>query len=177
MLTSRGLLGLRRLPAIVRACSDSQGSSAGSPSDPDSLASFLNVVQSTQQELKEKRLAELQEKQASQLSAEESEQPKFTKLLRNSELTRYGYIKKGFVTKGIVTNVVNETIFVDFGGKFPFITQRPTENAEFYVRGAEVRIIFENLQNFQSDNSGRDLVKVTNAQFICRCSPGSSTGN
>ena len=153
MLTSRALLSIRRFPAIVRACSDARGSNSAqdgngaqdgshnakqsASSDQDGLASFLNVVQSTQAELEAKRLRELESENV-RLDAERGEKPKFTTLLRNSELIRLGYIKNGFITKGVVTSVVNDTIFVDFGGKFPFVTQRPTKNAEFYVRGAEV---------------------------------------
>lgn len=139
MLTSRGLLSIRRLPAIVRACSDAKDgrNTPGASSDQDGLASFLNVVQSTQAELEAKRLQALETGNA-QLEAESVEKPKFTTLLRNSQLTQLGYIKNGFVTKGVITNVVNDTIFVDFGGKFPFVTQRPAKNGEFYVRGAEV---------------------------------------
>lgn len=133
MLASRALRNFRRFSAGARACSDAKGDS----SDRDGLASFLNVVQSTQKELIAKQQAELGEEDA-QLIGDGAEKPRFTKLLRNSELVRLGYIKKGFVTKGVVTNVVNQTIFVDYGGKFSLVTQKPSTNAEFYVRGAEV---------------------------------------
>lgn len=137
MLASRALLNLRRLPQIARACSDAQ-SGGGSSTGSDSLASFLNVVQSTQKQLEERRLREEEETAAAQLDEADREKPRFTKLLRNSQLIKLGYIKNGFVTKGVVTNVVNDTIFVDFGGKFPFITKKPSKDSEFYVRGAEV---------------------------------------
>ena len=66
------------------------------------------------------------------------EKPKFTKLLRNSDLVRKGFIKSGFVTSGVITNVMNATVFIDYGGKFQLITQKPKLNEKFYVRGAEV---------------------------------------
>lgn len=134
MLASRALLSLRRLPTIARACSNAQ--SGGSSTENDGLASFLNIVQSTQKQLEESRL---REEEAAQLTDANQEKPRFTKLLRNSHLVRLGYIKNGFVTKGVIKNVVDDTIFIDFGGKFPMITKKPEAHNEFYVRGAEVR--------------------------------------
>lgn len=73
-----------------------------------------------------------------QAASVEEIKPKFTKLFRNSDLVKKGYIKNGFITTGTITNLIDDTIFIDYGGKFPFITQRPRQDAQYYVRGAQV---------------------------------------
>ena len=134
MLSSTKVLArLNKLNAIFRAYS-SKSSTTGSSEG--GLSSFLNVVQSTEKELKEKLTIkdDLEEKNL----IKDRPTTKFTTLLRYSELIKLGYIKKGFVTKGLITKMIDNTVFIDYGGKFMLISQKPEAENEFYVRGAEV---------------------------------------
>lgn len=108
----------------------------------DGLSSFMNIVKSTEKELKE----QIEKKDnIEDFQNKETSPAKFSTLFRNSDLVKLGYLKNGFMTKGIITNVMRDTVFIDYGGKFQLITQKPEKNREFYVRGAEVCLITLNL--------------------------------
>lgn len=76
---------------------------------------------------------------------EEEKDVEFTKLLRNSKLVDLGDPENKLVY-GKIYHVVGDDLYVDFGGKFPCVCQRPRKNAEEYVRGARVRLILKDLE-------------------------------
>jgi small subunit ribosomal protein S28 len=47
---------------------------------------------------------------------------------------------------GRIYHVVNDDIYVDFGGKFPAVVQRNRRRRDLYARGDEVRLLVKSLE-------------------------------
>ncbi|XP_018009643.1 28S ribosomal protein S28, mitochondrial-like [Hyalella azteca] len=63
----------------------------------------------------------------------------FLSLLRNSKFIELGD-PRGKLVEGRVMQVVGDDLYIDWGGKFLAVCQRPIKNQEKFIRGAVVRI-------------------------------------
>ena len=77
----------------------------------------------------------------------------FQKLLDESLLTKFGRPDNKCLV-GKITDVCNDDLYIDFGGKFEAVLKRPEEKSNFYKKGTLVRILlrkFEMTGSFLGD--------------------------
>ncbi len=77
--------------------------------------------------------------------AKSSECPSFASLLRQDPMMALGDVQ-GRLVEGVVLEVVDSHLYVDFGGKFLCVVPRPTKMPELYVRGTAVVLRLEELE-------------------------------
>ncbi|GFT45063.1 28S ribosomal protein S28, mitochondrial [Nephila pilipes] len=77
--------------------------------------------------------------------SEPKEEKTFLNLLRHSEFVQMGD-PFGKVAIGRIFQVVNNDLYIDFGGKFYCVCRKPKKNSQLYVRNAEVKIRINELE-------------------------------
>ncbi|KAH3897074.1 28S ribosomal protein S28, mitochondrial-like isoform X5 [Dreissena polymorpha] len=86
----------------------------------------------------------------------------FATLFRNSPFVQLGDLRDKVVI-GIINSVVGDDLYIDFGGKFMCVCQRPSYKAEDYVRGKRVRLYlqsFEMASKFMGSNKAVTLLEA-----------------
>merc|ERR1711976_951414 len=80
--------------------------------------------------------------------AKESSQT-FASLMRNSKFVQMGN-PEGKVVVGKIYHVVEDDLYIDWGGKFPCVCQRPRRGkSHLFTRGAQVRVLIKKTEMSQ----------------------------
>ena len=69
----------------------------------------------------------------------------FQKLLDESLLTKFGRPDNKCLV-GKITDICNDDLYIDFGGKFDAVLKKPEEKSNFYKKGALVRILLRKFE-------------------------------
>ncbi|XP_066935508.1 small ribosomal subunit protein bS1m-like [Clytia hemisphaerica] len=83
--------------------------------------------------------------QASSNVSEHSQSKTFQELLDESPIMKFGRPDNKCLV-GKITDVCNDDLYIDFGGKFEAVLKRPEEKANFYRKGSLVRILLRKFE-------------------------------
>ncbi|XP_037578656.1 28S ribosomal protein S28, mitochondrial [Dermacentor silvarum] len=70
---------------------------------------------------------------------------RFSTLLRNSKWIDLGD-PEGRIVIGKIFHIVEDDLYIDFGGKFHCVCKKPVKNSGDYVRGAKVRLRLNDME-------------------------------
>uniref|UniRef100_A0A023G7D1 Putative mitochondrial ribosomal protein mrp-s35 n=1 Tax=Amblyomma triste TaxID=251400 RepID=A0A023G7D1_AMBTT len=70
---------------------------------------------------------------------------RFSTLLRNSKWIDLGD-PEGRIVIGRIFHIIEDDLYIDFGGKFHCVCRRPAKNSGGYIRGARVRLRLNDME-------------------------------
>lgn len=141
MAAFRSLLRVGRVP-IVPYCRRFE-SSAGS-------GNSISEKKEASEDASEKKKggfaeAFLKFQELSSLTTSPEPPQRFSTLLRNSKWIDLGD-PEGKIVIGKIFHIVEDDLYIDFGGKFHCVCRRPAKNSSEYVRGAKVRLRLNDME-------------------------------
>jgi len=141
----------RKVHASINNKSSSSDSKSDSPED--AFSKFALLVDKVEKLNEEKMKREAIERDWKTLEIEKAEVPQvqqsFASMLRNSKLVSLGEYE-GRLLRGNIIEVMDDDLYIDFGGKFHCCCPRPKKNGEKYKRGVDVLI---QLRKFEMSSS------------------------
>ncbi|XP_005103314.3 28S ribosomal protein S28, mitochondrial [Aplysia californica] len=144
-LVYQRFLGSRKLFHTSEDNSDKSNHSSSTPGE-EALDKFAKVVEKVKQ-------AQQNEGNVSSASTAESQSPttaadpteSFASMLRKSKLVSLGEYKDRLV-EGKIIEVMEDDLYIDYGGKFHCVCPRPKWNGEKYKRGTKVLLSLQCLE-------------------------------
>ena len=92
-------------------------------------------------------VAETPEPAPSQPTPSSSASPSFYSLLRNSNFVKLGSLRRSpKPVIGKIVHIVDDDLYIEFGGKFKAVCQRPRSQGRKYQKGVDVTLVLHDLE-------------------------------
>ncbi|WAR17746.1 RT28-like protein, partial [Mya arenaria] len=89
----------------------------------------------------------------------------FASLFRNSRLVQLGDLHRKILA-GRIFQVINDDLYIDFGGKFMCVCNRPAYQPEKYTKGVRVRLFLNSFEMASSFMGSKKAVTLLEADCV-----------